>query len=231
MSRRHAKAAFGFRVKSGWAAAVLLSLREGKPAVLESLRITLSDSRDPETLQPYHASAGTLEQDPVVIRRRIRKVQAATQSSVQELLGMVERHGVRVARAGLVVGSLTDPATVRHPHMGAHALEGQLFRTVLSEALEGVGVACLFLVEQGALPAGVAALGRSAPSIRAALCLPGKEGRRPWRAEQKLATLAAWMALAGSFPSRFGSIMGKGPGGGSPSTARRSPSSRPRLPH
>lgn len=229
MSRGHAKAAFGFRVKSGWAAAVLLSLHEGKPAVLESLRITLSDSRDPQTLQPYHASSGTLEQHPATIRRRIQMVRSATRASVQELLEVAEQHAVRVARAGMVVGSLTDPATVRHPHMRAHALEGQLFRTVLSEALEGVGVACLFLVEQGALPAGVAALGRSAPSVRAALCRPGKEGSRPWRSEQKLATLAAWMALTGSFPPRFGSIMGTGPGGGSPSTARRSPLSKPRT--
>src|SRR6266536_931849 len=63
-------AALGFRVKSGWAAAVLLTGPAHSPQLCDVRRIELSDPRLPETRQPYHAAMGKLETDTSKINRR-----------------------------------------------------------------------------------------------------------------------------------------------------------------
>src|SRR5437870_10923781 len=56
-------AALGVRVKSGWAAAVLLTGTARSPQLCDVRRIELSDPQHPETRQPYHAAMGKLERD------------------------------------------------------------------------------------------------------------------------------------------------------------------------
>src|SRR5882762_8735351 len=56
-------AALGFRVKSGWAAAVLLTGPVRSPQLCDVQRIDLSDPQLSETRQPYHAAMGKLETD------------------------------------------------------------------------------------------------------------------------------------------------------------------------
>src|SRR6266542_3397522 len=63
-------AALGFRVKSGWAAAVLLTGPVRSSQLFDVLRINLSDRRLAETRQPYHAAMGKLETDTRRINRR-----------------------------------------------------------------------------------------------------------------------------------------------------------------
>ena len=50
-------AAPGFRIKSGWATAVLFTAPIGSPALRDNWTIDLSDPRVPEKRQPYHAAA------------------------------------------------------------------------------------------------------------------------------------------------------------------------------
>ena len=54
-------AALGFRVKSGWAAVVLLTDTAHSPQLSDANRIELCDPRLPGTRQPYHAATGKLE--------------------------------------------------------------------------------------------------------------------------------------------------------------------------
>ena len=58
-------AVLGFRVKSGWAAVVLLTGTTDSPRLSDTSRIELCDPRRPETRQPYHAAMGELETDSV----------------------------------------------------------------------------------------------------------------------------------------------------------------------
>src|SRR6266542_6439801 len=67
-------AALGFRVKSGWAAAVLLTDPARSPKLCDVRRIDLSDPRLPETQQPYHAAMGKLEIEMRKINPRLRLV-------------------------------------------------------------------------------------------------------------------------------------------------------------
>ncbi len=200
MSRQLEKshAAVGFRVKSGFAVAVLLAGPIESPRVLDRRVVLLSDPDVPETKQPYHASMGTLEEDQAAIRSRIKIIERAAKQSVREFLDGCRDIGVRPVGARLVVGSQIDPKKIANPHIRAHAYEGQVFPRALADALEAQGFRSELMLERDAYKQGALALARSEPDLKRALAELRKVVDGPWRAEEKLAALAAWLALAGN---------------------------------
>jgi hypothetical protein len=188
-------AALGFRVKSGWAAAVLLKGPCRLPQLCDVQRIDLSDSRLPETQQPYHAAMGKLETDRRKLNRRVRVVRRVAQESIATLLSRYRQNGYRIRRAGLVVGSQINPASIANPHIRAHAFEGQLFRSVLEESFRAHAVHTEVVIERDAYAKAVMELKRSNENVRRVIQDLGRDTEAPWRAEQKLAALAAWLAL------------------------------------
>jgi hypothetical protein len=96
---------------------------------------------------------------------------------------------------GLAVGSLIDPATLGNDHMRAHALEGRLYRGVLEDAARGCRLPCIALVEREAYKKAADVLRRTPAQLQKAVSEMGAPVGRPWRAEEKLATLAAWVSL------------------------------------
>src|SRR6516165_821466 len=120
-------AGLGFRVKSGWAAAVLLTDTARSPQLADIARIELCDPRLPETRQPYHAAMGKLETDSTKLSHRERVVRNSSQQSLTKLLKDFWEKGFRINRAALVVGSQIDPDDITNPHIRAHAFEGLLF--------------------------------------------------------------------------------------------------------
>jgi hypothetical protein len=188
-------AALGFRVKSGWAAAVLVSGAVDSPRLRDSRLIDLSDPQFPETRQPYHAAMGELETDTKETNRRREIVQRVTKQSVTKLLADYRRKGHVITRASLVVGSQLDPATIANPHIRAHAFEGQLFRSVLDQALHAHGIHTAILLERDAYATAAVQLKKSTHEMRRTVQDLGRLTQGPWRAEQKLAALAAWVAL------------------------------------
>ena len=189
------RATLGFRVKSGWAVSVLISGSARSPHLCESEPINLSDPRNPETRQPYHAAMGRLETDTTKLKRRMQSVRQATEKSVVDLLKRCTDRGYKVRRAALVVGSVIDPASIANPHIRAHALEGRLFRTTLETALQSRGIQCTIFIEPDTYAAASKLLGQSRTQIQRTLAHLGRSVNGPWRADQKLAALAAWMSL------------------------------------
>jgi hypothetical protein len=192
-------AALGFRVKSGWAAVVLLSDAVDSPRLCDNRVIDLSDPRFPETRQPYHAAFGQLETDAKKTNRRAGVVQRVTKQSITKLLAAYQRKGYSITRASLVVGSQLDPATIANPHIRAHALEGQLFRLALEQALNAHGVRTAILLDRDAYDTASTQLKKSSVDVRKAIQNFGRFTDAPWRIEQKLAALAAWFALCHKF--------------------------------
>ena len=103
---------------------------------------------------------------------------------------------LRCRGAGLVVGSVIDPAKVGNLHIRAHASEGQLFRTVLIEALTPHGIPCDVSVEKMLAAKAAQRLKRSHAEITRTIAALGKTLGGPWRADEKAAGTAAWMALS-----------------------------------
>jgi hypothetical protein len=188
-------AALGFRVKSGWAAAVLLTGSARSPQLCDVQRIDLSDPQLPETRQPYHAAMGKLETDTRKINRRLDVVRSIAQRSIATLLDGYRQNGSSIRRAALVVGSQIDPASIANPHIRAHALEGQLFRSVLQESLHGHGIRTEVLIERDAYARAAVQVKQSNENVRRVIQNFGRDTEAPWRAEQKLAAVAAWLAL------------------------------------
>jgi hypothetical protein len=191
-------AALGFRVKSGWAAVVLLTRVAHSPQLADVNRIELSDPRLPETRQPYHAAMGKLETDSTKLNRRQRVVRCIAQESLGTLLNGYRQKGYRIGRAALVVGSQINPAAIANLHIRAHALEGWLFRSAVEEALHDHEIRTDVVLERDAYARVAARFKQSSDDVRRAIqdlgrSIPANGG--PWRAEQKLAAVAALLAL------------------------------------
>ena len=121
--------------------------------------------------------------------RLLRGIERFSRRAIAALLAD-HRENHQVRRAGIVVASLTDPATIVNQHMRAHANEGRLFRTVLIDALEQCGVTVRVVLERASTT-----FWAKPPPIGAAVEAPGRQPRRGhgrWRAEQKVAAAAAW---------------------------------------
>jgi hypothetical protein len=188
-------AALGFRVKSGWAAAVMLSGSPLSPELCDVRRVELSDPRFSETQQPYHASMGKLETDARRITSRVAVVRNVARKSIAALLVRHRQNGYAIRCAGVVVGSQTDPRSIANPHIRAHALEGQLFRSVLEEPLHMHGISAHILLERDAYAQAAAKLKLTNAKMRDVIQRLGRVAKVPWRVEQKIAAVAAWLAL------------------------------------
>ena len=191
-------AGLGFRVKSGWAAVALLSNTARSPQLSEIGRIELCDPRLPETRQPYHAAMGKLETDSTRLNQRERIVLSISQRSLTGLLKEYRQKGFRIRRAALVVGSQINPADIANPHIRAHALEGRLFRSAVEQTLRDLEIRTDVLLERDVYPSVAARLKQSSGDVKRTIQDLGQSAPakgRPWRAEQKLAALAALFAL------------------------------------
>jgi len=189
------RATLGFRVKSGSAVSIVIDGSVRSPHLCETQVINLSDPRDPETRQPYHAAMGVLEMNARKLKRCVQSVRRATEQSIVDLLKRFTDNGYGMRRAALVVGSVIDPDSIANPHIRAHALEGRLFRTTLEAALQSRGTQCAVFIERDTYPTASNLLRQSHTQIQQTLAGLGRSVNGPWRADQKLAALAAWMSL------------------------------------
>jgi len=187
--------ALGFRVKSGHAIAVALAGDVTSPAPLARAVIALSDPAIDATKQPYHAGFGEEQTDAPTIARLTKIVERCAARSIDELLKTDRLTGHSCRGAALVVGSVIDPRQVGNPHIRAHAHEGRLFRTVLEDALRANRVDCRILVEKTLAAAAAKELGRRTGDITRMVGAFGRTLEGPWRAEEKAAATAAWIAL------------------------------------
>ena len=176
----------GLRVKTGWAAVVLLGGTRQQPQVLDCREIRLSHWDRLHERQPYHATFGVEQTDRAVIARLVKRVERFARTALASLLREYAKAGHRVRRAAIVVSSLTDPASIANQHMRAHASEGFMYRRVAVEGLERKGLKTTVIVERDVLA--------QPAKVRRAVAELGVDAPR-WRAEEKVAAAAAWLLL------------------------------------
>jgi hypothetical protein len=195
---RSQTAALGFRVKSGWAAVVLLTKPAHALRLSDVSHVELSDPGLPETRQPYHAAMGNLETDSEELNRREQVVRCIARQSLSHLLIGYRQKGYAIKRAAVVVGSQVDPGSIANPHIRAHAMEGRLFRSVVEESLRRQEIPADVLLERDAYARAAGRLKQPIDNVKRAIQNLGRStpaNDRPWRAEEKLAALAALFAL------------------------------------
>jgi hypothetical protein len=117
------------------------------------------------------------------------------EKSIATLLASYQQNSYKIRRAALVVGSQIDPGSIANAHIRAHALEGRLFRSVLKQALQAHRIRTDLLIERDAYSQAAVELEQSNEKVRRVIQNFGRDTEAPWRAEQKLAAVAAWFAL------------------------------------
>ncbi|HEY3279054.1 MAG TPA: hypothetical protein VGJ83_00965 [Gemmatimonadales bacterium] len=189
-------AALGFRVKSGWATAVLLAGPRAAPRVVERRIAELSDPAVPEARQPYHAGIGRHEARVArEVTRLVRAVERYARSSLSRLVAGYRRGGHQIRGVGIVVGSTIDPARIANDHIRAHAEEGRLFRSVIETAARAAKLRARVVLEKELYAHAAKALGIAALRLKARVAALGETVDGPWRAEEKAAALVAWIVL------------------------------------
>jgi hypothetical protein len=151
---------------------------------------------DPEARQPYHVVA---EEDKdrgmMLVQQTLKTATVNAARATRDLMDQARNSEYEVRAAVLVVGSETNPASIRQPHVRAHSLEGRLYREAVEGAVSQHGLACRVVVERDALGTAEGALGKPRAELRDATDALVKVAGRPWRSQNKAAALAAWMAL------------------------------------
>lgn len=191
-------AALGFRVQSGWATAVLLVGPQTAPAVVERRIAELSDPDDPDARQPFHAgleAAAHATRGAREVARLVKAVQRYAHRSISRLVAEYRAAGHRLRGVGIVVGSTIDPATIPNDHIRAHAEEGRLFRSVIEDAVRACDLRSRVTQEKELYAVAARRLGIPPGRLKARVDALGRGISGPWRAEEKAAALAAWVAL------------------------------------
>jgi hypothetical protein len=185
----------GFRIKTGRAIAVVGYADSASFNLIDRREISLTDADVRESSQPYHAG---LDKEPdeakPIVARACDVVRAAALVSVSAYLDQLD---VRPRRAGLVVNSIHDPSTIKNDHIRAHAMEGRLFREVVADALERNGIDVFNVIEADCYRDTALAIDATEADIRSQVAAIKSRAGTPWRADEKAACAAAWIAAAG----------------------------------
>jgi hypothetical protein len=194
------RAALGFRAHSGWAAAVAVAGSPAAPAVIDRRRLEIADPEDGDAKQPYHAAEGLdLAEAERLVRRCTESSGRLARAAVGAMRAGLQASGHSVVGCGLLLGSgrtLPDLASILASHALIHTAEGQMFRDVLAEAGRHHDLPVLAVRERELMARCTADLGLSEDQIARRLTELGRALGPPWRQDEKLATLAAWLALA-----------------------------------
>jgi len=108
----------------------------------------------------------------------------------------MRRHGLEPARATVIASSRPHPARALGAHARAHAEERQLYRDAVEAALRACGLHVVTIEENAVGAAAFKRLRRERHDLDAALKAFSYKVGTPWRAPEKHAALAAWLALS-----------------------------------
>jgi hypothetical protein len=194
-------AAVGCRAHTGWAALVVVSGGSDDLDVLARRRIELVDSDDDVPRAVYQRSRGLR---PAGAARRIAAVeQLATKRAAEALEGVVRDArdtGASVQRCAVVVGSNsadTPLESILASHALAHAAEGRLYQEALLDGAEAAGLEAISVARVSLWDEACWALDVSLDELKRQLADVRPRIGPPWAEDQKLAALAARIALVG----------------------------------
>ena len=202
----------GLTPHSGWAALVALGGDVSAPGVLLRTRVEMADAKLAGSKQPYHY----VEDLPVAeAARRLARLSASAaalaadglRDAVEELReGGASPSAVGILdSAGRKGGSLE---AILASHALIHTADGDHFRQALSAASDECGLSWVRIRGRDLPEMAASVLRRPAAQLQDAVHAMGKALGPPWTADQKQATLLAWLLLAGGGAS--GRSRGKG---------------------
>jgi hypothetical protein len=192
--------AVGFRVHSGWAAAVILCGPVGSPVVVERRKIQLVKIFSYAYRQPYHTAKKMPHADAV---KFIRKVQSEAKrlavSSLRSLQSDLAEGDFKIVRSALLLASgraLPGLKKILASHALIHTADGELFRDSLRAACGACDLPLECVREKELFAPASKLLGTQPSALKRRVAALGKPLGPPWSQDEKLAALAAWLTLA-----------------------------------
>ena len=195
------QAAVGFRVHSGWSAVVAVSLEKGAPVVLARQRVHLVETFTYEFRQPYHTAEKMLAgQAREFISRMMAEARRLAYRAIRELESRTQEQGVKLTRCGLLLASgraLPELDKILASHALIHTADGELFREGILHAIARCGLEDFRVKEKELLDRAGRTLRIKPNALMRRVTELGRSVGSPWSQDEKLATLAAWLALRG----------------------------------
>ena len=197
-----AKVALGLRAHSGWAALVAVAGTARSIEVVDRRRVELSASKTPGPKQPYHEAEGQkLEKARQIVTRYAEEAGRLASEALRAVLANLKRQGHEVVGCGLLLASgrpLPDLESILASHALIHSADGELFRDAIADAAKKNRLTVVRVKEKEAIGEAASRLHVEAGELQRRVAALGKTVGPPWTQDQKLATLVAWMTLAGA---------------------------------
>jgi hypothetical protein len=192
------RAAVGFRVHSGWAALVALTVEKGAPVVLARRRVHLVDTFDYEFRQPYHTAQKLLpEKARAFVARMRNESQRLALRAIREVAANLRDQGYQLGGCGLLRSSgrpLPKLRQILASHSLIHSADGELFREAILHAAARCGLKSLTVKEREALDSASRKFRTKPSELARRIKELGRPLGAPWSEDEKLATMAAWLA-------------------------------------
>jgi hypothetical protein len=192
------RAALGFKPRTGRAVLVALAGDFQEPRVIERAEIALLPAGE---FAPYHVAA---ELDPGVaashVKGSLERAQRLAITAVRDYARRCIESGYDLNGCAVLVGT-GMPAWSVHEILAVHArmhkAEGEMFRSVLIEAVRACGYELTTLPDKTALDSAAQKLGITRARLDTCLARLGRAAGPPWAQYQKEAAVAALVALEG----------------------------------
>ncbi|HXZ28827.1 MAG TPA: hypothetical protein VEG08_12615 [Terriglobales bacterium] len=193
-------AGLGFRVHSGWAAVVAVAGPVKAPQVVLRKTVVIADPAIPGSKQPYHAAEKlSLKQAERLVRRCAASTNGLARRALRGIVAELRAKGLQPGRACILLaaGREVGPlAAILASHPRIHTAEGLFFREAMRRACRRSRVKVTGVKEREIVAQAAAALRLQAKTLRRRAGQMGRDLGPPWRQDEKLAALAAWLMLA-----------------------------------
>jgi hypothetical protein len=193
------KAALGLRAHSGWAALVAVSGTRGSIEVVDRRRIELSASKRPGPRQPYHEAEGQkLEKARQIVARYAEEAARLASEGFRAVLADLKTRGHEVVGCGLLLASgrpLPDLESILASHALIHSADGELFREAIADGAKRHRLNLVRVREKEVVGEAASRLRLEPAALQSRVAALGKTVGPPWTQDQKLAAIAAWLAL------------------------------------
>ena len=198
------RAAVGFRVHSGWAAVVALTVTKGEPAILARERIHLVKTFTYQFRQPYHtAQKMPGEEAASFILGAQKEARSLASLAIRKLQADLGAMGRELSRCGLLLASgrpLPALDKILASHSLIHTADGELFRSALLNASTDCELENVTIRERELFDSASRALRVNPAQLTHRLAKLGRTLGPPWSQDEKFASLAAWLALQSKRP-------------------------------
>lgn len=197
---RPLRAAIGFRVHSGWAAAVSVGGSLKAPRVIDRRRIEIYDKDVRGAKQPFHgAEPMPFPAAKKYLEKCTESTQALANGALESLTSDIQSTGHDAVATGLLLASarpLPDLKAILASHALIHTAEGEFFRDAIRRACENCRLPVHGIKEKVAWTQATEELGIAADELCDRISSAGRILGPPWTMDEKLSMLAAWVALA-----------------------------------